>query len=78
MGKTVEKMKANEKEKRVFVEIEYEDETSFSFDVILHSESENSQVAEIMMITRGTLMASSAKRARAYNPEGFVICAYIR
>lgn len=63
---------------RVFVEIEYEDKSSFSFDVILHSTRESAKVAEIMMITRGTLMASSGTRATAYNSEGFDICAYIR
>ena len=61
---------------KVFVEIEYNDGTSFSFDVILHSERESALNAEIMMITRGTLMASSAQRATAYNYEGFPICSY--
>ena len=61
---------------KVFVEIEYNDGTSFSFDVILHSEKESALNAEIMMITRGTLMASSAQHATAYNYEGFPICSY--
>lgn len=63
---------------RVFVEIEYDDGSSFSFDVILHSISDSAKVAEIQMITRGTLMASSGTRATAYNDQGFDICAYIR
>ena len=61
---------------KVFVEIEYNDGTSFSFDVILHSEEESALNAEVMMITRGTLMASSAQHATAYNNEGFPICSY--
>lgn len=61
---------------KVFVEIEYNDGTSFSFDVISHSEKEHELMAEIMMITRGTLIASSAQHATAYNYEGFPICSY--
>lgn len=61
---------------KVFVEIVYNDGTSFSFDVILHSDRESALNAEIMMITRGTLMASSAQHATAYNYEGFPICSY--
>lgn len=64
--------------KKVFVEIEYNDGSSFSFDVESHSDSLNEITAEIMMITRGTLMASGATRATAYNFEGFDICSYIK
>lgn len=63
--------------KKVFVEVEYNDGSSFSFDIILHSKKELSQVAEVMMITRGVKMASSAYKATAYNYEGFTICSYI-
>lgn len=63
--------------KKVFVEIEYEDESSFSFDVVSHSDSEHEIIADIKMITRGTLMASRAIKATAYNHEGFEICSYI-
>lgn len=62
---------------KVFVEVEYTDGSSFSFDIVLHSEEELSQVAEVMMITRGVKMASLACRATAYNYEGFPICSYI-
>lgn len=68
----------SKREPRVIVEIEYDDESSFSFDVILHSITERAKVVEIMMITRGTLMASSGVKATAYNSEGFEICSYIR
>ena len=64
--------------KKLFVEIEYEDGSSFSFDLKIHSDSLNKIIAEIMMITRGTLMASGATRATAYNSEGFDICSYIK
>lgn len=67
----------NSKLEKVFVEVEYSDGSSFSFDIILHSEEEHSQVAEVMMITRGVKMASSAYKATAYNYEGFPICSYI-
>lgn len=63
---------------RAFIEIEYDDKSSFSFDVILHAITDRAKVAEIQMITRGTLMASSGARATAYNDQGFEICAYIR
>lgn len=63
---------------KVFVEIEYNDNTIFTFDVISHAESASAYMAEIMMITRGTLMASSAYKATAYNKEGFPICSYIQ
>ena len=57
------------------IEIEYSDESSFFFDVILEGE-EHEFMAQLMMITRGTLMASSAARATAYNQDGFDVCAY--
>lgn len=63
---------------KVFIEIEYEDESSFTFDVIGHEESSNAYHAEILMITRGTLMASGAYKATAYNEEGFPIAAYYK
>lgn len=63
---------------KVFIEVEYNDGTSFSFDVILHDDNSNHLVAEIMMITRGTLMASNASKATAYNHESFPICSYIK
>lgn len=74
----MKKVKESKRESRVFVEIEYEDESSFSFDVIPHSIKDSAKVAEIMMITRGTLMASNGVKATAYNDQGFEICAYTR
>lgn len=63
---------------KVYVEVVYNDGTEFSFDVISHAENASSYNAEIMMITRGVLQASSAVRATAYNLEGFPICAYTK
>lgn len=64
-------------EKRFFVQVEYNDKSSFSFDVIIEG-SDNDMLAHMMMITRGTLMASSASMAIAYNNEGFPICSYTK
>lgn len=66
------------KEIKVFIEIEYKDESSFHFDVIPHDNFGNAAKAEIMMITRGTLMASGGIKATAYNEDGFEICSYIQ
>ena len=68
-------MVSNEK---VFVEIEYKDDSSFSFDIVLHSEDSTDQLAQVMMITRGTLMASIGRKATAYNSEGFPIASYVK
>lgn len=63
--------------KKFFVEVVYNDESSFSFEV--HMEGKDSDVlANLMMITRGTLMASSASKATAYNFEGFDVCSYCK
>ena len=35
-------------------------------------------MAELSMITRGTLMATCAQKAIAYNDEGFDVCSYIQ
>lgn len=60
-----------------FVECIYDDGSEFHFEVKL--EGRPSKVkAELMMITRGTLMASSASKAIAYNDQGFDECAYTR
>lgn len=53
----------------------YNDESEICFDVITREEPSKA-LADVMIITRGTLMASSAERAVAYNEESFEICAY--
>lgn len=63
------------KTKKFYVELVYNDDSETHFDVILEG-SDHEIKATLMMITRGTLMASSAARATAYNDQGFDICAY--
>lgn len=66
-----------EKKVRIFFEFEYKDESSFSF----YGEFEGTEshiAAEICMVTRGTLMASMAVKATAYNEDGFEVCQYIK
>ena len=69
--------KSKQKEHRFSVEIEYSDESSFFFDVILEGEP-HQYMAHLQMIARGTLMASNARKAIAYNEEGFYVVSYIR
>lgn len=63
------------KKYKVTIEIEYSDESNFTFDVTLEG-TENEVYGEILMITRGTLMASTAYKATAYKQDGFPICSY--
>lgn len=65
-----------EKKYTITIEIEYDDETGFTFDVTLEGE-EHEVMAELSMITRGTLRASSAYKATAYKQDGFPICSYV-
>lgn len=57
------------------IEVEYYDGSSFSFDVIFEG-SHLHHMANLMQVTRGTLMASSAAKATAYNQDGFDIFSY--
>lgn len=63
---------------KVFVELEYNDESTMSFDLIPNAESSNDYQAIIFMVTRGTLMASTAVKATAYNMDGFPIASYTK
>lgn len=63
--------------KKFHVEVTYNDSTEFSFEVKI-TDAEYAILATLHMITRGTLIASSAKRAVAYNEEGFDVCSYIK
>lgn len=63
---------------KVFVELEYNDESTMSFDLIPNAESSNDYQAIIMMVTRGTLMASMAVKVTAYNMDGFPIASYTK
>lgn len=59
------------------VEIVYEDESSFDFDVEL--EGSCFEITDhLKLIARGTLMASSAVKATVYNDEGFDVCGFMK
>lgn len=63
--------------KKFFVEVIYEDGSEFSFYVLLDG-SDNKMNAELLMITRGTLMGSGGCKAVAYNEDGFDVCSFVR
>lgn len=64
-------------EHKFFVEIVYNDKSSFHFSVELKG-TDSEVMANLMMITRGTLLASSAHRAIAYTEDCNIVCSYIR
>ena len=57
------------------ISLTYNDSKVAFFEVVTES-SEKKDIALIEMVTRGTLMASNAKYAHAYNEDGFDICSY--
>lgn len=63
--------------KKFTVFVVYEDDSEFSFDVELCGTPSEID-SELMMITRGTLMASVGIKASAYNEDGFDVCSYVR
>lgn len=63
--------------KEFFVELVYNDDSTNEFYVKVEGE-EHEYMALLSMITRGTLMASSAKEATCYNDEGFDVCSYMK
>lgn len=65
------------KEKTFTIFVTYKDDSEFHFDVTIDG-SDTEVMANLMMITRGTLMASSGVRAICYNFEGFDVCSYIK
>lgn len=62
-------------EQKFYVELVYKDGSERHFDVLLEGR-EHEIKADLMMITRGTLLVSGAVRATAYNNQGFDVCAY--
>lgn len=64
-------------ESKVFLELEYNDGSTISFDVFPHSDGAHA-VADVLMLSRGLLMASMGNKVTAYNSEGFEICSYIK
>lgn len=63
--------------KTFYVEISYPDDSEFHFEVTLEGR-ENDMIAALMMITRGTLLASTGCRSYCYDDAGFDVCAYVR
>lgn len=59
----------------IFLTYRDDSEVCFTFEC---EEDKNHALATLMMVCRGTLMASSAKQIVAYDEEGFDICSYIR
>ena len=57
--------------------LEYSDKSETNFDVTITG-SETAIIADAMMITRGTLMASIAEKATCYKDDGFELCSYIK
>lgn len=55
----------------------YNDDSERNFEGIFEGK-EHEIIASVMMVTRGTLMASSAIRGTAYRHDGFPICQYVK
>lgn len=68
---------SKEREFKVTIVVEYSDQSEFTFDVTMQG-LESSVIANLLMITRGTLMASMAKKATCYKDDGFELCSYIK
>mgnify|MGYP006331099155 CR=1 FL=1 len=62
---------------KVTIVLEYNDESETSFDVTIKG-SESEILGTLSMVTRGTLMASIAKKATCYREDGFELCSYIK
>lgn len=69
--------KKNSKIMKYKIELEYNDNSSIDFEVKF-DEEESSSMAVLMMITKGTLMASMAERAIAYNDQGSYVCSFTK
>lgn len=59
------------------IELTWEDNSETMFQVELKGKK-HEIMSVLTWITRGTLMATSAKRAIAYNEEGFDVISYIQ
>lgn len=59
----------------IFLTYRDNSEVCFTYEC---EEDESQALATLMMVCRGTLMASSANLIVAYNEEGFDICSYTR
>lgn len=59
----------------VFLTYADDSEVCFEFQ---SDEGWTEALALLMMVCRGTLMASMAYKVTAYDPEGFDICSYVK
>ena len=59
----------------IFLTYRDDTEVCFTFEC---DEDKTHALATLLMVCRGTLMASAAKRVVAYNEEGFDICSYTK
>lgn len=59
----------------VFLTYSDDSEVCFEFKCDV---SDNDALALLMMVCRGSLMASIASRVSAYNEDGFDICSYVK
>lgn len=55
----------------------YDDGSELKAEIIVEG-TDSTKHATLLMICRGTLMASTATRGYIYNSEGFQVCAYVR
>lgn len=59
----------------IFLTYRDESEVMFTFEC---EESKSQALATLMMVCRGTLMASGAIKVNAYDVDGFDLCAYYK
>lgn len=60
---------------KFYVEVVYEDETEFHFNVEIEGK-EHEIMSTLQMITRGTLMISNGITSAAYRNDGFPVVSY--
>lgn len=65
------------KDWKFLIRVIYNDHSEFSFSVTI-SGTKSGVMANMMMITRGTLMASNAKKIYCYDSEGDLEIAYYK
>lgn len=61
----------------VTINLEYSDASEVNFEVSMDG-SESEVIATLMMVTRGTLQASMARKATCYKDDGFELCSYVK
>lgn len=70
-------MKKVKAEERYTLCIVYNDGSELNAEIIVEG-TESAKYSTLLMICRGTLMATTGKRGYIYNSEGFEVCAYVR